>query len=221
MTEEDHFTVPFTSLTTILLCFFIFLTSIAVPDLVRKKQLLKSLSNQFSTSHDSHLPFSSEQTKHYDIPIPELAIGFPQLNFSTRYSTIADTAEALDAEVLRFDDRFVISIAGEALFNSGDEQINAQFIPTLETIARNVRQQRLRLQIEGHTDDRPISSPRFKSNWELSIARAVSVLRFFIDKGVPADKLTASGRAQYQPIADNTTEEGRAKNRRVVLIIQE
>ena len=78
--------------------------------------------------------------------------------------------------------------------------------------------------VEGHTDDQPIASRIFPSNWELSAARAARVVRFFIDSGVSPDRLKAAGLADTQPEAPNTTSEGvpipenRARNRRVAII---
>jgi len=71
--------------------------------------------------------------------------------------------------------------------------------------------------VEGHTDDLPIHTQRFPSNWELSAARAASVVRFFIQQGIPKERLQAVGLADTQPRAPNTSPEDRAKNRRVVI----
>ena len=73
--------------------------------------------------------------------------------------------------------------------------------------------------IEGHTDDRPIHSPVFVTNWELSTARATSVLRYLVTKGMPGNRLAAAGYADQKPIAANDTEAHRAENRRVEVVI--
>jgi chemotaxis protein MotB len=71
------------------------------------------------------------------------------------------------------------------------------------------------LRIDGHTDDRPISSPQFPSNWELSTARALAVVKYLATRGIPADRLAAAGFGEFRPIDDSGTEEGRRKNRRI------
>ena len=71
------------------------------------------------------------------------------------------------------------------------------------------------LRIDGHTDDRPINSPQFPSNWELSTARAVSVVKYLASRGIPAERLAAAGFAEFRPIDTSDTEEGRRKNRRI------
>jgi chemotaxis protein MotB len=74
--------------------------------------------------------------------------------------------------------------------------------------------------IEGHTDNQPISSARYPSNWELSNARATSVLRYMLDHdGLPASRLSSTGYADTKPVADNATPEGKAKNRRVEIVV--
>ncbi|HBI24653.1 MAG TPA: flagellar motor protein, partial [Nitrospiraceae bacterium] len=75
------------------------------------------------------------------------------------------------------------------------------------------------IHIEGHTDDIPMNSIQFPSNWELSSARATSIVRRFISHGVNPSRLTAIGYGEYRPITGNETEEGRGKNRRVDIVI--
>lgn len=193
----------------------------AVPDTEREREVFGSLAKHFvrgGVEDERNIP---EKITKVDIPIPELALDFPKMSFSTKYSRVADVAEMGELQVERQEDRFVITIPGESLFDSGEAQIKAQFLPLLARIANKAMEHNLSITIEGHTDDRPISTPRFPSNWELSVARAVSVLRYFLDLGIPTDHLAAAGRGRWAPIASNDSAEGRAKNRRVTLIIKE
>jgi chemotaxis protein MotB len=75
------------------------------------------------------------------------------------------------------------------------------------------------IQVEGHTDNLPIATSQFPSNWELSSARAGSVVRFFIDHEVAPKRLSAAGYSEFHPVATNETAEGRSRNRRVTLMI--
>ncbi|WP_448955661.1 peptidoglycan -binding protein [Labrys neptuniae] len=77
------------------------------------------------------------------------------------------------------------------------------------------------LRVDGHTDDRPINSPQFPSNWELSSSRAISVVQYLISKGIPAQRLVAAGFAEFQPIDTAGTDEARKKNRRIELKLTE
>ncbi|HBP10772.1 MAG TPA: flagellar motor protein, partial [Nitrospina sp.] len=77
-----------------------------------------------------------------------------------------------------------------------------------------------KIHIQGHTDDDPISTERFPTNWELSAARATAVLRYFFDKGVEPEKMTATGYADTFPLASNDTDQGRTINRRVEFVLE-
>ncbi|PLY15741.1 MAG: flagellar motor protein MotB [Sedimenticola sp.] len=101
---------------------------------------------------------------------------------------------------------------GQADLSPGGEGVLARLVALLNSGANNVS-------VEGHTDPTPISNQRFPSNWELSTQRATRVLRFLAAQGVPAERMRAIGYADTRPIADNTTPEGRARNRRVSLVV--
>ena len=118
-------------------------------------------------------------------------------------------------------DRFVFQ--SEVLFASGASDIAtagkkelAQLAKTLNSIAPNIPKKiNWILQIEGHTDHIPISNKRFQNNWELSAARAISVVEFLIGQGVPADRLSAAGYGEFQPLDKRRDEIGNRRNRRI------
>jgi chemotaxis protein MotB len=122
-------------------------------------------------------------------------------------------------EEVRFSltgDRLVMKLADKALFATGSAELSPAARPLVKRLAALVAESGADLRIEGHTDNRPIHSERFPSNWELSTARAVRVLRFFKEQGgIPAERLSAAGFGEFQPVASNDTPEGRARNRRV------
>jgi|SRR3989338_18173 len=116
----------------------------------------------------------------------------------------------------------VISVLGDLLFDSGRAQIRAEGIAVLDKIARvldeNVPQ--LNVGIEGHTDNQPIRFSAWKSNWELSTARALSVLHYLDEKkGISPQRLSAIGYGEFQPVDTNDTVAGRQANRRVEIVI--
>jgi chemotaxis protein MotB len=94
-------------------------------------------------------------------------------------------------------------------------------IAALEAVAKLLAVAHQEIRVEGHTDHLPIASPIFPSNWELSSARASSVVRLFIASGIPPARLAAVGYADHKPVESNDTPEGRARNRRVTLMILE
>ncbi|PPD31546.1 MAG: flagellar motor protein MotB [Methylomonas sp.] len=112
-----------------------------------------------------------------------------------------------------------LEMNSELLFASGKAELSSKAIPVLEKVAEVVRNVSNVINIEGYTDDVPISTGIYPSNWDLSSARATSVVKELIKNNIPPTRLSAVGYGEFHPIADNTTEEGRFKNRRVVLVL--
>ena len=113
----------------------------------------------------------------------------------------------------------VVEINASALFNQGEAVLQGNSLKTLAEVAQVLGQGDQAIEVEGHTDDIPIHTPQFPSNWELSSARASSVVRLFIEHGVAAMRLTAVGSAANRPVVSNDTPEGRARNRRVTVTV--
>ena len=113
----------------------------------------------------------------------------------------------------------VVSFTQAALFPSGGDDISPETYETVRKIANAIKQIPNPARMEGHTDAVPIHNSRFKSNWELSAARSIALLELLTSDGVPRDRLSIGGYADTAPVDDNETEEGRAKNRRVDIII--
>jgi chemotaxis protein MotB len=113
----------------------------------------------------------------------------------------------------------VIDINASALFEQGEATIQRSAMRPLIAVAKVLETGTEVIEVEGNTDDIPIYTPQFASNWELSAVRASSVVRLFIEQGVAAARLRAVGLAEFHPIASNDTVEGRARNRRVTVTI--
>jgi chemotaxis protein MotB len=117
-------------------------------------------------------------------------------------------------------DGLVISLREAGFFNSGSATPKPEALPTLRQIAAKLGVTPYDLRIEGHTDNIPIHTAQFDSNWELSSARATGIARMFLDmKALPPERLSAAGYAEFHPVASNDTAEGRAQNRRVDLVV--
>lgn len=114
----------------------------------------------------------------------------------------------------------VISMREFGFFESGSGTLKASAIPTLDRIASLLAVRTYKMRIEGHTDNVPIHTAQFASNWELSTARATDLVRLLMMRyRLDPDRLAAAGYAQYHPIASNDTEPGRALNRRVDIVV--
>jgi len=118
------------------------------------------------------------------------------------------------------EQRIKITLPSPVLFDLGKAELKPQARTILQAIASSIKNISNPIVIEGHTDNLPITGGQFSSNWELSAARAYSVIRYYIDElKFPPDRLSALGYGEYHPVAPNDTEENRAKNRRIEIII--
>lgn len=113
-----------------------------------------------------------------------------------------------------------VDINASVLFAPGEARLDLGAVRALGAVGRVLAANDFPIVVEGHTDTIPISTPQFPSNWELSAARAASVVRLFIDTAVDPRRLTASGYADQRPVADNATADGRQANRRVAITIE-
>ena len=113
-----------------------------------------------------------------------------------------------------------VEINASLLFAPGDSALGREAVAALNAVAQVLAPAPFPITVEGHTDNIPISTFRFPSNWELSAVRASTVARLFIDNGVSPDRLTAAGYADQRPVAGNDSEAGRSRNRRVTVLIE-
>ena len=132
-----------------------------------------------------------------------------------------DATKAAQAEETE-EDRIVLRVPGLNLFKKGGAKLSPEARPVLNEIVKIIKTKgkNHKIFIQGHTDDVPIHTAKFESNWELSAVRATAVLRYFYDKGIDPEKLTATGYADTFPMVSNETKEGRAKNRRIEFILE-
>ncbi len=115
----------------------------------------------------------------------------------------------------------VITFVSEVLFDSGKADLRQDSLAKLAKVSSVIESvvPDLNIGVEGHTDNEPIKHSNWKSNWELSSARALSVLHYLVEKGVVPERLAAIGYGEFHPVASNDTKESRQKNRRVEIVI--
>jgi chemotaxis protein MotB len=121
--------------------------------------------------------------------------------------------------VKRNDYWIALEMNSELLFLSGEASLSKKAQPVLKKIAQVINPLPNAINVEGHTDNIPIDTLKFPSNWDLSSARATSVVQEFIKEGINPTRLSAIGYGEFHPIGDNKIEEGRFKNRRVILVL--
>ena len=134
-------------------------------------------------------------------------------------------AQEIAAGVLEIETNgrdIIVRVKEHGSFPSGSDALSENFKPVLRIIQDVLRDTDGNITVEGHTDDVPISTTRFRSNWSLSSARAVSVAHgLFADSGLGQERFTVAGYADTQPLVSNATEAGRARNRRVEIVIRQ
>jgi type VI secretion system protein ImpK len=148
-------------------------------------------------------------------PLPVLELE-PQLTLSL---LLADEIIQNQVQVRELAERSIAIIQGDNLFRSGSASVNKNIIPLLAQVAQAMNQLNGQILIVGHSDNRPIRSARYPSNWHLSKARANSVKTIIEQIINEPQRISIEGRADLEPVATNSTREGRAKNRRVEIIL--
>ncbi len=237
--SNERWLLTYADMITLLLALFIVLFSISAVNVSKFKTLKNTLEQAFSphilSGGSSILPDGgSEATTH------KAAAAIAALAASRAHATTMQAEEEqfrrlkekLDAysrehgfsesiETTITERGLVIRLLTDhVLFASGSAALKPEAAPLLTEIAHLVNVDRSHpISVEGNTDDVPISTSQFPSNWELSVARATGVVRFLIGQGVAASRLEASGVAGERPIAPNTTESGRSRNRRVEIAL--
>lgn len=135
-------------------------------------------------------------------------------------NTLSSEISKKQAELRDGPDGLVISLQEIGLYDQGSDVLKEAATGPLSRVAEVLKPTKLRIRIEGHTDDIPIHNARFASNWELSSSRATGLVRYFIEQyGLDPERLSAAGYAEYHPIQPNTTPEGRRLNRRVDIVV--
>jgi chemotaxis protein MotB len=204
----------FTDMNMLLLTFFVLLLAMSTLDKPKIKQALGSLQGSMGIlQHGSKVEVSPE-----DI--------MSRISFVESTSAKSKTATTLQNYVRSANLNQVVTVVetkkgvnirvlDSLLFEPGRADINPAAVPFLKKLAVLIDDSPFSTHVEGHTDDTPSRSARFPSNWELSTARAVSVVRYFVSEGVDPQTLSAGGFGEFHPLLPNITEENRAKNRRV------
>jgi chemotaxis protein MotB len=143
--------------------------------------------------------------------------------YDSLVSELKDEIKQGEIEVTQLRDKLSVSMVEKVLFDSGSAQIKKKGEKVLDRVAnilKKVTDKEIR--IEGHTDNVPIGpnlANKFPTNWELSTARATNVVRYLVEKGIDSNLLSAAGYSEYRPVAGNETETGKAKNRRIEIVL--
>jgi len=239
--NHERWLVSYADFITLLFAFFVVMYSISSVNDKKYEFLSEALDEAFSHGHKAKKiiepiqigveptefkpividkPVSSEQIKQNKLT-EEILRERQQLQLiSEQFVDVLQPYIEDDLiEVKKNDFWIELEMNSQLLFLSGDAELASKASPVLRKVAEVVRRMKNVINIEGHTDNIPIDTLEFPSNWDLSSARATTVVREFIKNGISAKRLSAVGYGEFHPVADNNSEEGRIKNRRVVLVL--
>lgn len=224
--DEATWLVTYADLMTILLVFFILLFTLSFFEKERYKHTVESL--KIRIEEDANLIGLMElmeipETADTQITIEDIT------GLNSREKTLVEDInrfvessrqhQNISSKIL--DGKIIVSVKGKALFNSGSAALNDTAVSIFDEIIQILYDYpEYNINIKGHTDNIPISTAIFPSNWELSAVRATTVLKHLVAKGVDPQRLTATGYGQVMPLVPNTSEENRAKNRRVEFVLE-
>jgi chemotaxis protein MotB len=209
----------YTGFVLILLCFFIMLTSFASLEQSKISRFVQAFSTAVTV-------FSGGRSleKGTTMIDAQAMIMNKEDKMAQLFETISALKQSNDLHQVglsRGSHGVVMTLSDNLLFSSGEATLSSAAGPLLGKIGKIIKVVQVPVEIQGHTDNVPIRSLAYPSNWELSTARAVNVLRFLIEQhAIAAENLSAVGLASYQPEASNASVRGRAKNRRVEIIFE-
>lgn len=210
----------YADLVTLLWTFFILLFSFSVINAKKFEAGIGSIQGAFGvvSSGSSIIEDGSPASPELSLIARELA----QMEMQgMKFQEELENAGLADKVSIEMDPRgLIFRFPDSILFDLGSADIRSEALPVLTKVGQLIATVEYDIRIEGHTDNWPISTVRFPSNWELSTGRAASVVRFFIENlGFSPKQLEAAGYGQERPIASNETAEGRQKNRRVDVLL--
>jgi len=206
---------------SLLLCFFVLLHSYSTLELEKFNKAMSSLKGALGV-----LPYQQSAS-----PVPNLQMkpgkgenkkkGKRSKAIAALNKVISENKLSGVIKVSETSNGIHITIGDPALFDTGREEIKTTILPVLKQIVELISTGEENVRVEGHTDAVPIHNDRFKDNWELSIARAMSVIRYIRNQEViDPRRLRPVGCGEFHPVASNDTEDGRAMNRRVEIFIE-
>ncbi len=202
---------------TLLLTFFVMLVSMSSIQETKFRKAIGSLIGALGVMRMDSAIIKYENPplpKDYQREIKKIRQQFKKFKGYLEEKNLED-----DVEVTETEEGMLIRMANPVLFNSGEAEIREKGFNVLTKLSTVLARMNANIKIEGHTDNVPIHTDKFPSNWELSAARAVRVLRLFASHDIPGKSLTAVGRGEYFPLVDNSTPENRSKNRRVEIYV--
>ena len=227
--NHERWLVSYADFITLLFAFFVVMYSVSSVNEGKYRTVsdsIKAALNPINSVPSSRLPFAVGAARPTTITSDMASPGDPVIRRMREIITRLNPNLKGDISEVKIVESghgtIMISLPESILFQSGEARVRSEALPFLKALSEILIEMDRHIRVLGHTDNVPIRTAQFPSNWELSAGRAVMVVRIFAELyGVPLTHLSATGQADAKPIASNDTPEGRTKNRRVEIIILE
>ena len=222
---DESWLLPYSDLLTLLLALFIVMFAISQVD----KEKLQKMASEFEAIFSGQTSILEEESSPSAV-LQDSSIPQPD-NYALEDSLMNQLKLIIEEDIKSkgYEDRvkvvltkegLEISILDVMLFDSGDAEVLQSVHPLLLQIADTLSRVDNDIKVAGHTDNVPINNDQYRSNWDLSAMRAINVMNFLVDQGgLQPERFLIQCFSEYSPIADNSTVEGRAKNRRVEIFL--
>lgn len=229
MDEDDagggEWLATYGDLVTLLLCFFVLLYSMSTIDNQKFRKAVSALNSIGIQGQSGNVNSNvGDSISNFDI-YNAIDVQQEMDNIYSKVKELVDSRDlSKDVQVEQVSAGVLLRFKDEILFDVAQADLKPNAKNTLQKLGEILRAYDKSIRIEGHTDNVPINTSRFRSNWELSTARAISVVRYFTEE-LPADqrivptKFEVSGYGEYHPIANNDSEQNKQKNRRIEITI--
>jgi chemotaxis protein MotB len=229
----ERWLVSYADFITLLFAFFTVMYALSVSDKAKYRATLENIQRSFLSAGGIFplrgtpmIPFEKAPDQGAESPPSPTDIGklprngvAPEEKLTAQVRALFKETTGLglakgQVEVVRTDDGYKIRLGEQLLFNPGSDKLKRQYIPFLYEMGKRLGRMTFPVQISGHSDSTPFTTK--STNWQLSISRAYNVVQFLVQgTGFPPNRISLAGYGDTQPIADNSTEEGRSRNRRV------
>lgn len=214
---RDRWLISYADLVTLLFALFVVLYAAA--DRERARSVAESFAAQFGSPKNDSTNASAGSAAEGGRGVLTGARTLAAEQSALERAFASNQTLGARTRMKRTERGLVVSLAEAGFFAPGEAEVRADALPLVDALADALRESNAPVRVEGHADSTPISNARYPSNWELSAARASTVLARLRARGIPTARLSVAGYADAQPVADNSTAEGRALNRRVDLVV--
>jgi len=219
--NAERWLLTYADLITLLLAFFIMMYVFSKKDAQKYDEVASHLKTIFSGGTGLAAKGSVTATSPIDMPSKGASSGEIKRQLESELmDSNRNKPGGENISVLSDERGVVIRVLDKAFFDEGKAELKDGAKGALDKIAPIIKSVDNHVRIEGHTDNVPINTNEFKSNWELSVRRATEVVRYFVEKrGLPPERISATGYAEYRPIVQNDSPKNKALNRRIEIIV--